>query len=279
MRLEGLKGNAALKRRLSAQEQGRGLSHAYLICGPQGAGKETLARLLCAAMVCTGSGEKPCGSCPGCGKAFKGIHPDVITVSGEGEKGITAAQARSVRADAYIRPNEAERKIYVFPNASSMDPRAQNMLLKLLEEGPAYAVFLLLCENPGGILETVRSRCEFLTLAPAAQPENREEDESDRAALRFLDLLAGGDELEMAQWAISLEKWDRDTFTRFCDRGGNLLRDALVNRVSGQPGRIPQRTLLRASALLKKLREDARFHVGAGHLCGALAAGLAEIIY
>ena len=65
MKLEQLAGNEALKRQLSAQARGRGLSHAYLISGPAGSGKRTLSRLLAAAMVCTGEGEAPCGICPG----------------------------------------------------------------------------------------------------------------------------------------------------------------------------------------------------------------------
>lgn len=278
MNLEELAGNAALKRQLSAQERGRGLSHAYLISGPKGAGKSTLARLLAAAMVCTGSGEKPCGMCPACKKAIKGIHPDIITVEGEEGKGITVAQARSVRSDAYIRPNEAQRKVYIFADAASMDLRTQNVLLKLLEEGPAYAAFLLLCENPGGVLETIRSRCEVLTLVPAGQDES-EEDELAGPARQLLELLSGRDELALAQWVISLEKWDRDTFARFCEVEGELLRNALVDQVHGRSGPVSRRALLDASSLLKKLREDTRFNVGVGHLCGALAAGLAGIIH
>ena len=136
MRLDALAGNAALKQQLSAQEKGRGLSHAYLISGPAGSGKRTLARLLCAAMVCTGEGERPCGACPACKKVLSGIHPDVIQV-GEDGKDISVGQAREARSDAYIRPNEGARKVYVFHNAQDMTAAAQNALLKLLEEGPA----------------------------------------------------------------------------------------------------------------------------------------------
>lgn len=276
MRLDELSGNGALKRQLSAQERGRGLSHAYLITGPKGAGKSTLARLLAAAMVCTGPGEKPCGTCPACHKAQKGIHPDIVTIRGEEGKDITIAQARSVRADAYIRPNEAARKVYLFEDAASMDLRTQNVLLKLLEEGPPYAAFLLLCENPGGVLETVRSRCELLSLVPAGGEEPREEDdELAPQADALLDLLTRRDEAGLVRFAVSLEKWDRDTFARFCDRGVARLRDALVN---GGEGALPQKALLDAAALLEKLRSDTRFNVGVGHLCGALAAGLADAI-
>ena len=148
MRLDALAGNAALKEQLSAQEKGRGLSHAYLISGPAGSGKRTLARLLAAAMVCTGAGEKPCGGCAACRKVFGGIHPDVIQVGADG-KDISVGQAREARSDAYIRPNEGERKVYLFHNAQDMTPAAQNALLKLLEEGPAYSAFLLLARSIG----------------------------------------------------------------------------------------------------------------------------------
>ena len=60
------------------------------------------------------------------------------------------------RADAYIRPNEGERKVYLLERADRMNSSAQNAMLKLLEEGPRYAAFLLVADNPGGLLETVR---------------------------------------------------------------------------------------------------------------------------
>ena len=118
MNLSALAGNQRIKEQLSLQERGRGLSHAYMISGPAGAGKHTLARLLAAAMLCTGSGEKPCGRCGPCVKTAKGLHPDVILVDGPGEgKPITVDQVRQLRADAYIRPNEGERKVYLLERA------------------------------------------------------------------------------------------------------------------------------------------------------------------
>lgn len=264
MRLDSLAGNTALKEQLSTQEKGRGLNHAYLISGPVGSGKRTLARLLSAAMVCTGSPEKPCGSCPGCKKAFGGIHPDVIQV-GEDGKDISVGQAREARSDAYIRPNEGERKVYIFHNAQNMNPSAQNALLKLLEEGPAYAAFLLLTENPGSVLSTIRSRCETLALTPVSPAEAEYElarrfpqhpreqrhaaarrcggllgqavaelegqeagDQLQEEAARFLELLAGKSKLDAAVWCVSLEKRTRDDLVRLLERSLALLRDALA---------------------------------------------------
>lgn len=266
MKLDALAGNAALKEQLSAQEKGRGLSHAYLISGPAGSGKRTLARLLSAAMVCTGGGEKPCGDCTACRKVLAGIHPDVIQVGDDG-KDISVSMARQARADAYIRPNEGERKVYIFHRAQDMTVAAQNALLKLLEEGPAYAAFLLLTENPGSLLTTIRSRCEGAALTPvtAAEAEYelarrfpqvpREErhaaarrcggllgqavselegqedgDQLRGECARFLELLARKNELEFAAWCVELEKWERGSLIFLLERSQALLRDALALR-------------------------------------------------
>ena len=173
MDLSRLVGNSPLKRQLSLETARRGLSHAYIISGPAGSGKRTLAGLLSAALVCTGGGEVPCFACPGCKKALAGIHPDVIWAGGEGDE-LNVARIRALRSDAYIKPNEAPRKVYIFQGAQDMNPSSQNALLKLLEEGPAYAAFLLLTDNAAALLPTVRSRCEVLTLSPVTLAEAEE---------------------------------------------------------------------------------------------------------
>ncbi len=62
-------------------------------------------------------------------------------IAGSGGKPITVDQVRALRTDAYVRPNEAERKVYLLERADRMNASAQNAMLKLLEDGPAYAVF------------------------------------------------------------------------------------------------------------------------------------------
>ena len=79
MEFNGFLGNAELKQRLSASFQAGRSSHCYLICGPEGSGKRTLAGILAAALQCTESAA-PCGRCSACRKTMAGIHPDVITV-------------------------------------------------------------------------------------------------------------------------------------------------------------------------------------------------------
>ncbi len=323
MLLDALAGNAALKQQLSARMGSRSLSHAYLISGPAGSGKHTLARLLAAAMVCAAP-QPPCGTCPGCKKALGGIHPDVI-LAGEGDKGLTVNEARQLRSDAYIRPNEAPRKVYIIQNAQAMNTAAQNALLKLLEEGPAYAAFLLLSDNPGGVLSTIRSRCEALTLSPVspgeaeeyllrrcpdkppeeirryaqrcggilgravAELEGQGDDAVQAGARTLLGLMARNDELSLAQWCVSLEKWERAQLSRLFERGILLLRDALVLQKGGAPvsgdedapavlgaSQLSAQRLLAGVDALEHLRSAAQFNVGSAHLAGSLCARLSS---
>lgn len=203
-------GNDALKARLSAAEAQRKLSHCYLICGPAGSGKHTLARQLAAAMQCESETTRPCGHCPACRKVFSGAHPDVITVRDDAHKQLAVDVVRDARADVFVRPNEGRRKVYII--SQSMAPAAQNALLKILEEPPAYAAFLLLTENAGQMLATIRSRCAELTLTPldarTALPRLREQfpgkdDETLTAAL----LRAGG-WLGQVQGVLEGEQYD-----------------------------------------------------------------------
>lgn len=159
-------GNEALKARLSsALARGR-LTHCYLITGPRGSGKRTLARLLCAALQCTDDTRRPCGHCAQCLKVQHGTHPDLITVDEPEKASIPVRLVRDACADLFIRPNEGAHKIYLFPQAQRLNPQGQNALLKCMEEPPAYGVFLLLAEHPEQLLPTVRSRCVELALAP-----------------------------------------------------------------------------------------------------------------
>lgn len=165
MPFDPLLGNDTLKQRLTASLSRDCSSHSYLISGPVGSGKHTLANLLSAALQCTGV-EKPCCRCNQCRKVLEGIHPDVITVDDPEKKTISVKLVRQVCSDLYIRPNEGKKKIYLFPRAQDMRTEAQNALLKCIEEPPPYGVFLFLAEHSEQLLTTIRSRCVELRMSP-----------------------------------------------------------------------------------------------------------------
>lgn len=244
------------------------LFHAYLITGGNSEARADYARRLSEAYVCSAGGAEPCGQCLNCEKARAAIHPDVISVTLlKDKREIVAEQARELRSDAYVRPNEAVRKVYVIDPADSMNDTAQNALLKVLEDGPPYAAFLLLCEQPGQLLSTIRSRCETITLPPVEeQPDPARLETAQQLARHLLD----SDELTLCSFlcAMEREKPKAKELQTLFSLTGDALRPALHTR--------PRET----AALLRLLREcsDAcDFNVGAGHLLGLLCAGRGSV--
>ncbi len=143
------------------------LPHAIIIEGGDGLGKHTLADYIAKGAVC-GEADKPCGFCRGCHLAEVGSHPDITKAKPEqNKKNITVDVVRAIRSEAYLKPNMANRRVFVIDPADSMNEAAQNALLKVLEEPPANALFILIARSAASLLPTVRSRCITLSLAPA----------------------------------------------------------------------------------------------------------------
>ena len=243
MGLEALLGNQRLKENLThALNRGK-TSHFYLISGPSGAGKRTLARLLSAALLCQDS-KRPCNHCSACRKALSGVHPDLITVDDPEKKTVPVDLIRRAREDMFIRPNEGACKIYLIPRAQDLGIPGQNALLKVLEEPPAYGVFILLADNPEKLLPTVRSRCVELKLQPLEPAVLRkallrefpqapaealeaailrsggylgqakalltEGEQVSEQAAAFVQAISTANSLELTQLLVPMEKWKRE---------------------------------------------------------------------
>lgn len=157
-------GNQHAKDTLVLGWQGGRLSHAILLEGESGSGKKTFARIIAQAGVCSGE-HRPCGVCRHCVKAAQGVHPDIVLIDGaQDAKLLNIAAIRELRSNASIKPNEAERKVYILADAQSMTPQAQNALLKVLEEPPRGVMFILTCENRSALLGTILSRVTSLRI-------------------------------------------------------------------------------------------------------------------
>lgn len=305
-------GNDALRKQLAAALQQNKLSHCYLLCGPEGSGKHTLALWLAAAVQCTGM-PVPCGTCPSCAKVQAGIHPDVITCVDLKHKQFGVDCAREICSDVYIRPNEGKRKVYILPQ--EMNLSAQNALLKVIEEPPSYAVFLFLSSNADQLLPTVRSRCQELRLSPLSDnllydalkqrfPEKSEADYqsaisisggylgqaltametaqlSDRTA-QFSRCYSTQDSLGLLELLVHMEKLSRDDFIDEMEHWQLLLHQALrctAKLPGSEEARAiaashPAPELMAAIQLLRQTTDRAYSNVGIGHLCGALRSTL-----
>ncbi len=188
--------------------EGKRLSHAAVFAAPSPEESLRLARRYAQGILCERGSGQPCGRCAACRKAEADIHPDLITVrrleddKGRPRREITVDQIRAVNRDAWVLPNEAARKVYLIAEADKMNPAAQNAALKLLEEPPNGAVFLLCVTNPELLLPTVRSRCE---LRRGAGAEQEPEPESMELAQDFLRTVAAGDRAQLTRWCYAQE--------------------------------------------------------------------------
>ena len=309
MGFETLLGNQRLKDNLTAGVRRGRLSHFYLISGPQGAGKHTLARLLAAAALCRET-DKPCLGCSACRKVMANTHPDFITVEDPEHKNVPVKMVRQIRDDMFIRPNEGEKKIYMFPQELGIE--GQNALLKVLEEPPAYGIFILLTDNAEKILPTVRSRCTELSLQPlptqllletlaqrfpdqdrqtlqaAAQRSGgylgqalslMEDQEEDPRTEAFLQSLLNRDTLGLLQVLVPMERLKRDQLVPVLQQWAELMQQALICRsgtsvLSESARRLAEvrssAELLQAIRHLQKAIEYTRGNVSPAAVCGYL---------
>ncbi len=142
------------------------IPHAILIEGDYGTGKHTLAKCITKAAVCKGD-TPPCFNCNECHLAEINSHPDISVITAEdGKKNISVSQIRTLRNDAFIKPHQAKKRIFVINDADTLNEQAQNALLKVLEEPPKTVMFILIAENKASLLDTIISRCVTLTLNP-----------------------------------------------------------------------------------------------------------------
>jgi DNA polymerase III delta' subunit len=246
-----------------------GISHSILIHGPVGAGHREVAVRFGQSLFCeTGDGPfGACGECRNCRRVSQGIHPDWIWMepdrSAKGLPNISIDLLRALQDRLVLEPFEGNQVAGCIFEAEKMRLEAANSLLKLLEEPPAHALFILVTENRQRILPTIQSRC---LPVPLIHPS--EEDLAERLAAEFglapveahqaalwsaNEGLDPGEALsepvrqfrEESRWLLDLAvregehafipalkalKYDREVQARFLGYWRDLLRDSLLLR-------------------------------------------------
>lgn len=138
------------------QEQ---LTHAYLLSGPRGTGKTSVARILAQAATCMAPDDgEPCGACPSCVAAEQGLHLDIIEIDGASNRGID--EVRDLRERVWHLPAVGRRKVYIVDEVHMLTDAAFNAFLKTLEEPPPHVVFIFATTEPHRLPITVLSRCQ-----------------------------------------------------------------------------------------------------------------------
>ncbi|MFQ5773144.1 MAG: DNA polymerase III subunit delta' [Kiloniellaceae bacterium] len=258
-----LLGHEAVERTLLRALRSGRLPHAWLITGPRGIGKATLAYRF-ARFVLSGGAEGQGGALFGAApeglrvdpghevfrRVASGGHADLRTLergvderSGKVRTEIVVGDVRAVGAFLRMTSGEGGWRVVVADPIDDLNRSAANALLKVLEEPPARGLLLLVSHAPGGLLPTIRSRCSRLPLSPL--PE---------AAVAGL----------LESYAPALEAGDRQALARLAEgsigraldlaAGGGLeLYGELVEVLSG----LPRLDAVRVHALGDRLAQGA----------------------
>ena len=287
MGFETLLGNDRLKANLAEAIAKKHIAHFYLISGPEGSGKRTLAKLMAAAILCQGT-KKPCFSCGPCRKVMEGNHPDFITVEDREHKNVAVKLVREIRDDMFIRPNESDYKIYLFPQELGIE--GQNALLKVLEEPKMQAIpepelrRQLRLDFPNAQEEDLSAAVMrsggFLGQARALLKEG---DQLPPQTEGFVKAFAERNALLLTQTLAPMEKWKREALSEILRSWLELMESALACRSGIQAVSAQARTLStsRSSAelaagvrCLKKALDYTLSNVSPAAVCGWLAWAL-----
>lgn len=188
--MQDIIGHSGAKQLLCRSAESGHVSHAYIFEGPSGVGRFSLAKAFAEQIS-------------GCQKNVSlENNPDVIVVTNElydsskKKKSLSIDTIRAMKVDVYIKPYMSKRKVYIIPNADSMQSAAQNSLLKVFEEPPEYCTIILIVSNSNALLQTILSRATLVRLSPLAVGEVegylKEKKNIDEASAKALSIMSGG---------------------------------------------------------------------------------------
>ena len=147
-------------------ERGDAMTHAWLVTGPPGSGRSTLALAFAASLVCPQGG---CGTCVDCKSALAGTHVDIEHIVPEGIL-YAIDDAKELVARAAVMPTRGAWHVIVVEDVDRFRIDSASTLLKSIEEPPAHTVWLLCAPTVDDVFATIRSRCRHVLLTTPSLP-------------------------------------------------------------------------------------------------------------
>ncbi|MDD3192006.1 MAG: DNA polymerase III subunit gamma/tau, partial [Bacilli bacterium] len=216
------------------------ISHAYLLSGPRGTGKTTIARIFAKTLNCENRNPdliEPCDRCVSCHEISDSISPDVIEIDAASNNGVD--EIREIRDKVRFLPGGAKYKIYIIDEVHMLSAGAFNALLKTLEEPPKHVIFILATTEPQKLPATIISRCQrfdfkLLSVNEIAQKlrlvaNNEGAEISEEAVNAISEAAEGGlrDALSILDQAISYSN-EKVTIEEVNLVTGNLSYDRMI---------------------------------------------------
>ncbi|MBQ2676566.1 MAG: hypothetical protein IJF54_04090 [Clostridia bacterium] len=265
--------------KIKALLKNRVVPHAIII---ESADAESAVRLITQAAVCS-SADKPCGECEMCKKAADLNHADIKIYRGDGTaKPYPVDLIRDIRMDAFIKPNEAEKKVYVLDKADNMSPQAQNALLKVFEEPPEFAVFVITCKNKSTLLDTILSRAVIFS----EYLDEKSDEKILLTAHKIVEAMVAPYELELLKLCYDLSS-DKDALRNTLSELQNVFRNIYLEKSGVSTAvAVPQSSVLTvqnavdaidaAEQIKNAITRNANNSLNATRMCALLRAAVGK---
>ncbi len=194
------------------------IRHAYLITGPEGVGRVTLAKAFVKALNCQNPPTENdfCDACTACRQIEAEAWADLsILRPAENSRELRIDQVRQMQQNLALAPYQSQWRVIIIPDFQNATIAASNALLKSLEEPPARAILILTADAKENLLETIASRCSILRLRPlgvqkCAEILQEKHQLTEEAAKRLAHLAGGrvGTAIRYAQDESQLDSYE-----------------------------------------------------------------------